>query len=79
MPGDVMPLASKALSELSPRSIAHGEGFPSRRLRRLRPHAFVQSVNMLGFSFERFAQFFSFCRRLVHDGAPIHDVDEATR
>ncbi len=36
MPGDLMPLASKAVSESSPLAIARGEGFPGRRLRRLR-------------------------------------------
>jgi porphobilinogen synthase len=35
-PGDVMPLASKVVAEQSPLAIARGEGFPGRRLRRLR-------------------------------------------
>ncbi|HEY7347035.1 MAG TPA: porphobilinogen synthase [Ktedonobacterales bacterium] len=36
MPGDVMSPASKMVSEASHLSIARGEGFPGRRLRRLR-------------------------------------------
>ncbi|HLV97947.1 MAG TPA: porphobilinogen synthase [Ktedonobacterales bacterium] len=36
MPGDLMPLVSRAVSESSPLAIARGEGFPGRRLRRLR-------------------------------------------
>src|SRR5215469_14485186 len=36
MSGDLMPLVSKAVSESSPPILARGEGFPGRRLRRLR-------------------------------------------
>jgi len=36
MPGDLLPRASQMISESPPLSIARGEGFPGRRLRRLR-------------------------------------------